>query len=414
MTALITGVVVTLREQHDLGSEISLSFRQAVALREALGLAVDAETGQRGYLLTSNPAYLEPYAKAREEIPRHLHGLEASGLLQPGGVTQRLFTAKLAELERTIQLNLRGRRDEALQIVRSGAGKEMLDKIREQVAGDVIKQRDKLKSSLDRSARLSSRLVILVSALGFCAVLLALLGMSLLLRNAALEAEAVRLRAVAAAEHETQLLVRELRHRVKNLFSVVLAIVQLGARGASSTREAVGRIETRIEALARAHEVSLGQEDLKTADLATLIRAILSPYDTSGGRLELEGPDVELPSMRVTPIGMIMHELATNAMKYGAWLMPTGKVSIFWRVDRNSTALDSPLNLHLEWKETCDLPEDGTAAEDGFGTRLILAAARQLDGKLKRHLDAGGMHVTLDAPIVPAHSLDAEYSARGR
>lgn len=205
-----------------------------------------------------------------------------------------------------------------------------------------------------------------------------------------------------------KLAVRELSHRVKNLFSVVLAIVQLGGRGAATPADAITRIHSRIQALARAHAVSLGHELLQSVDLAALLRATLSPYDRGDSSLELAGPPAELPTMRVTPLGMIMHELATNAVKYGAWRSPGGKVAVRWRVHAPAKNTNQALSiLHIEWDEACETPLDHVVGKDGFGSRLFQAAVQQLDGRFTRERRLEGMQVTLDAPIVAAQPTPA-------
>jgi two-component sensor histidine kinase len=291
-----------------------------------------------------------------------------------------------------------------MRVVLSGVGKQQLDSLRELTAAGVRQHHVQITAALQRSSVLSARIYLLLSALAACALVLVVIGMLLMFRNVGLEAETSRLRAVEAAERETQLVARELSHRVKNLFSVVLAIVRLGARGASTPAQAIGAIQSRIQALARAHEVSLGQDLLQSADLGALLRATLSPYDRGESNLELVGPPLKVPVKRVTPLGMIMHELATNAVKYGAWRSPAGKVVIRWGVgDAAAANGENRHTLHLEWEETCEAPIAKALDSDGFGSRLIQAAVLQLEGRFEREARPQGMRITLDAPIAPAH-----------
>ena len=94
----------------------------------------DAETGQRGFLLTSNPAFLAPYARAKSLLPGAFHQLDSVGLSRPGGKLESLGNAKLQELETTLALAQSGRRDTALALVSSGRGKLYMDGIRAEVA----------------------------------------------------------------------------------------------------------------------------------------------------------------------------------------------------------------------------------------------------------------------------------------
>jgi two-component sensor histidine kinase len=160
-----------------------------------------------------------------------------------------------------------------------------------------------------------------------------------------------------------------------------------------------------VQALARAHEVSVGNDPMGGFDLEALVKATLAPYAQTGISLEISGPPVELPPMRVTPLGLIVHELATNAIKYGAWSGDGGKVEVCWSITIEASRRDAPSKdrLRLEWKEvgTERLEPEG---DPGFGSRMIEAAVAQLDGRLIRERGEHGVSVVIDAPIVRAQA----------
>jgi two-component sensor histidine kinase len=403
--ALLAAVVVsimllasTLTTQRETGNEIRQRFANVLALRQAEGLLVDAETGQRGYVLTGTPAYLEPYQRARQRLPGQLDSLAAAGVVAPTDAFATLAQAKMQELGETVQLASGGDKGAALAIVDSGAGKRYMDEIRTETARLVALQQRALNAALQRTEQYTVRIYLGLALLALSVMVLLWLGLRMMLRAQELEAEAVRLREVEAAEKQTALIARELNHRVKNLFSVVLAIVQLSGRGATSAQEAVVRIRERIQALGRAHEVSLGENPMAGFKLEDILKVILSPYVSPTAELVLEGPAVELPAMRATPIGLIFHELATNALKYGAWSANGGKVTLNWSVAANS--------LRLSWEESGSEPLR-SEGESGFGTKMIGAAVAQLGGTIARERGDHGLKIVIGAPLIPVRHAAA-------
>jgi two-component sensor histidine kinase len=392
-----------LRMQRQTSDEIHRHFENVLALRHAQALLVDAETGQRGFLLTGEASFLDPYSRARAQLPSELRGLGNIGIDGPGARLQQIASAKLDELDLTLRLARSGQKPAALARVAEGTGKRLMDSYRRETERLVDAQQAQLDDALRRSEAYTVRTYVALGLLMLSAGAVLLLGGALVLRTRRLEAEAVRLREVEQAERQTALIARELNHRVKNLFSVVIAIVQLASRGSTSPKEAVSRIRERVEALARAHEVSLGADPMSGFDLEGLLRTILAPYASNSAELELSGPAIQLPAMRVTPIGLIVHELATNAMKYGAWSMDGGKVSLRWSVGDATRVNDSPTAhiLRLQWDETRSHPLEAEGAS-GFGSRMIGAAVAQLDGSFSKERGDHGLSIVIDAPIIPA------------
>ena len=215
------------------------------------------------------------------------------------------------------------------------------------------------------------------------------LGAILVARAAQAETEAAQARELEIARDRANLLAQELNHRVKNLFAMVLAIVQMSAREASEVAEYKERIVSRIHALLTAHEVSQGELERPVASLRALVETSLAPYRSSKHPAEIEGPDVMLPAKRVTPLGLVLHELTTNAVKYGAW-KNRGTVHVSWTEDEGM--------LTLTWRESgADLEE--LPERKGFGSLLMTSAARQFGGTFERNFTKDGLQVSIVLPV---------------
>lgn len=400
---LLSGLLLAsdLRIQRRTADEIQTRFERVSGIRRAQSLLVDAETGQRGFLLTSKRSYLGPYERARTELPLLLARLRASHPAAPTEALDSASQAKLLELQKTVELAESGRRQAALAIVDSDSGKRYMDLARRETARLADAEQAQLDSALQRSDVYAVRTFWALAFLALSVALLVWLGVALFLRARSLEAEAARLREVEEAQKQTALVARELNHRVKNLFSVVIAIVQLASRGTATPQEAVTRIRERLHALALAHEVSLGSDPMGGFELASLLSAILAPYSEVAD-FEISGPPLQLPVMRATPLGLIVHELATNAMKYGAWSVDGGKVTIRWSIAEQAESSGERM-LEFCWKEHRDEPLKGDGAA-GFGSRLIHAAIAQLDGMVNREWGENGISIVIRAPIVPEQS----------
>ena len=169
------------------------------------------------------------------------------------------------------------------------------------------------------------------------------------------------------AEARTELLMGELKHRMKNTLSVVQAIVNQSVRRAVSKDDVAAIIRTQIAALDRAHDL-LTQSNHDNALLSALIRGVL---DMEGyeDRIIVEGPEVMINSSAIIALTLIFHELNTNAMKYGALANERGRIRIFWDLSGDI--------LRVFWQEN-DGPAVAPPARQGYGTRLILALANEL------------------------------------
>jgi len=207
----------------------------------------------------------------------------------------------------------------------------------------------------------------------------------------------------AGQAHDGQtMLVREMGHRIRNLFALASGVVALSARFAQTPQDMADSVRDRLDALARAHDLTLpsfvdaaDRTDTRTT-LHAVIRTIVSPYDDAerqdGERVTIRGPDVPVSPGAVTSLALLLHEFATNAAKFGALVSPTGHVDITCEIAGDQ--------LHVAWQERGGPTLVGPALREGFGTLLGHATVRrQLDGSIARDWDPEGLTIRLVVPL---------------
>ncbi len=211
-------------------------------------------------------------------------------------------------------------------------------------------------------------------------------------RAAEREAELLR-----AASEEKDLLLREMKHRIKNVIARIQAIARQTSRNAVSLRDFQSSFDARLGAMAKTYDLLTESrwtgallEDVLKSELVSIVGRTDVTYETVG-------PSVMLAAREVLALGLVFHELTTNALKYGALSHDHGALRIAWRV----TADPAGRRLHLDWTE-----KFGEAVENpgtsGFGSRLIdMAIVRELDGRVERDLGPDGLRVTIDLALAP-------------
>jgi len=203
-----------------------------------------------------------------------------------------------------------------------------------------------------------------------------------------------------AWETQQRLLLRELTHRVKNTLTVVQSIAHQTRRFSKSYEEFTDRLDGRLAALAAAHSL-LVDSDWRGADLATLARRQFEPH-VSGNpdRVKITGEPVFLPADLATPFGLVFHELATNAAKYGSFSRRAGTVDMDWSVQ---TLNGQPL-LKVTWRERGG-PKTTEPKTRGFGSELIERAIP--NATVRREFTSGGVNCTIEVqlPKAPAVGL---------
>jgi PAS domain S-box-containing protein len=198
------------------------------------------------------------------------------------------------------------------------------------------------------------------------------------------------------AEQQQQLMLREMNHRVANLFSLASSMVTSSARAASSTEELGNSLRQRLDALARAHALTISDGshaqpgNVSESTLQTLIRTILLPYnDRQDERVLIHGIDVPVSSRSITNLALLLYESATNAAKYGALSVPGGRIEIECRETADS--------ITLTWKESGG-PAVSEPTHTGFGSRLVEATANSLSGTLVHEWNPAGLTIRLSFP----------------
>jgi two-component sensor histidine kinase len=194
-------------------------------------------------------------------------------------------------------------------------------------------------------------------------------------------------------EEERELLLGELRHRVKNLLGVVLALARQTEAAGRTGEEYRDAFLGRFEALVQAHALTSAEEG--DGDLHGLVSASLRPYTADPTMITVApGPAVTLAPGQVLPLALILHELATNAIKYGALSAPRGRVEVDWEVDPDKR------RLRLHWRELGGPPVEPPARR-GFGSRLIdFAAAQELGGAAEQTFARDGLTLTIEIPLI--------------
>jgi PAS domain S-box-containing protein len=197
------------------------------------------------------------------------------------------------------------------------------------------------------------------------------------------------------AEARQKLLVDELNHRVKNTLATVQSLASQTARGAQSTEDYHKGLEGRLIALSQVHD-QLSQRNWENADLREIAEASLSPYDPAlADAVTISGDSISLGPQSALTFAMILHELATNAAKYGALSQPAGRLEVAWTVERNGAGP----KLRFRWRESGG-PAVAPPERRGFGSLLVERGIRaELGGASKLEFAPAGVRCDIDIPL---------------
>jgi PAS domain S-box-containing protein len=198
------------------------------------------------------------------------------------------------------------------------------------------------------------------------------------------------------AEERQKLLIDELNHRVKNTLATVQSLATQTARGTDSPEEFRQAFEGRLIALSHAHD-QLTRRHWKNADLRDIVEGATAPHLAGAqDQIVIEGESiVVLPRVALT-LALGLHELTTNASKYGALSMPSGRIEVRWRIERSPSV---PPLLRITWRESGGPPVK-MPARQGFGTRFIEGSvSSELRGKATLDYDHAGLICTMEIPL---------------
>ena len=227
-----------------------------------------------------------------------------------------------------------------------------------------------------------------------------------------LEAENADLRGLLAqagidvAEHKLaerlqRILLEELHHRVQSTLTMVMAITSQSLRRAESVEHARQAIESRLLALGRVHDLLL-RTNWRNTTLPTIFKTAIQPFVTPGtNQFFVQSLEIEVGSAAALSLSMVLNELCTNAVKYGALSTPSGKVEITATVDEDRK------QFRLKWAEKGG-PVVQMPGHQGFGTRLIERSfASQLEGVARLTFEPSGVVCLLDIPLTSLQPLQA-------
>lgn len=192
------------------------------------------------------------------------------------------------------------------------------------------------------------------------------------------------------------IVVREMSHRIKNIFGLISGLITMSARAAQNDGELAPALLARLEALARAHELTLPDLQLdhaseKSISFVQLLKTIVAPHQLGSDRLVVQGDDVTLAGTALPSIALLLHELTTNAAKYGALSTEEGRIEVATRMVDDQ--------FQLDWVERGGPPVKAAPSGKGFGSVLEAAAIRGLRGNLLRHWDEAGLRLALSFPV---------------
>ncbi len=208
---------------------------------------------------------------------------------------------------------------------------------------------------------------------------------------------AAQAEALQDAARYKDILLQEINHRIKNLFGLTTGLISLSARSAVSIEELEDDLRSRMQALARAHELTLPDltrtaGSTKSTSVMALIEAIVAPHDhAEQSPVEVTGTDAELTGNALTSLALLLHELITNAAKYGALSTPDGRLKI-------EIAVEDEL-MHLKWNEQGRAAAPDKPERQGFGATLEKAALQGLAGDIAREWRAEGLSLSLKVPL---------------
>lgn len=198
------------------------------------------------------------------------------------------------------------------------------------------------------------------------------------------------------AEDHQRLLIDELNHRVKNMLAIVQGIAMQTLKGDAATPEARFAFEQRLGALAATHTL-LTRENWANVSIHDVVNQSVKPFREGGERISIEGPQLEIAPKTAITLALALHELATNAAKYGALSNEMGAVTISWEVTGEKGEEGS--RLKFRWTENGG-PAVLPPARRGFGTRMIeRGLAAELDGAVTIDFQPTGIVCSVDAPL---------------
>jgi len=394
--------VTTLRQN---ALSVAHSHDVMMAVSDIVSLMKDAETGQRGYLLTGNEIYLSPYDVAKSRAQRQLATLAQLLAPHPESDTpmQRLtalITEKFDEVDQTVTLKRAGHDQEAMAIILSNKGKTLMDEANVFFSG-IIRQADERLTAGVLEQQTNAGRLRLVSALGGLVIIAVVGGAAIVLirytrelrvardelnaLNAGLEQRvSERTADLEASRDRAQVLVSEVNHRVANSLAMVSSFISLQSKQLNDpvAKKALSETQDRIFAISLVHKRLYGAGDVREVNLAEYLTSLLDHLQSSlrgavqGVSLVYELEPVRLKTDASVNLAVVVTEWVTNAFKY-AYPEGAGQIRVLLR-----QAPDGEVELQVE-DDGVGRSEGSPAKGTGLGTRIVTAMAASLGGTVE-------------------------------
>lgn len=369
--------------EHRSNLETAQSVQHTFEVKERasalFGRLRDAETGQRGFLLTDDPQYLDPYEKAVERIPDLLTRFKGITRDNPeqsalADDIERIVHAKMAELANAIELRRVGSRDDVIALIKTDEGKKLMDELREKMASFMDRENQLLAKRQEQFATSSTSLRSALFGALAVAVVLGIVSFLMTKRNLAEisekqqrleninhelelrvaertnELEQARIQAedqrgIAEKERDrVELVLRDMNHRIGNNLALVSSLIglQIGATRNSEAKRALDAARNRVQAIAVAQRRLRLGSDLESTEISNLLSSVVedlrgtSPH---GDRIKLEGrfDEFHVNSRDAITIALVVNELSINALKHAFPDNRNGRIEISLRLDENNT-----------------------------------------------------------------------------
>ena len=196
-------------------------------------------------------------------------------------------------------------------------------------------------------------------------------------------------------ERHAKAMAREVSHRLKNVFASIGGIVNITGRSMDA-KPVSQKINERIQALGRSYEPTLDDAVLGKIKLGQAVRSVLAPYDPEGNRMTLNGDEVLVEANTISAIGLTLHELATNATKYGALSNDSGTVEISWRMTGEA---NGPGTVEVEWEEAGGPEIEAEPGTTGTGFSIARSLLSHSRGDLATDWRRSGLHAKITIAI---------------
>lgn len=199
--------------------------------------------------------------------------------------------------------------------------------------------------------------------------------------------------ALSASEQKQTMLAGEMSHRVKNLFTLIDTMIRFGAKSAKDKDDFSKGLSGRLHALAMAHHLVLAEGTTSALEIEYIIAAVIEPHQSKSGlRFGLTGSPLAIRPEAISGFALVVNELATNAIKYGALADDEGVVAISWSTDDE--------RLSLRWEEIGGAAVEAAPVRIGFGSRLLDSTiVRQLGGSYLHDWRREGLVVSIELPL---------------